>query len=193
MDGAGQGSAGVDATLFFTPTFGFTGQAVQSYGAYDEGTWAYFLRPSYDSPTGHAHVRFSYYGERFGDNVNAVGFVRDDNRRELDSALEKTVWFETGFVEQVEYGSNYNVYWGQDGTLRDWSVDQSLELRTPQPVVLRREPQRGVRALREGLPQPRHGNRAGLQHPGVQLGGGGRGIRPQLRCRLPPPHRVGEV
>jgi hypothetical protein len=127
LDGTGQGSAGVDANLFFTPTFGFTGQAVQSYGAFDEGTWAYFLRPSYDSPTGHFHVRFSYLGERFGDNVNAVGFVRDDNRRELDSAVEKTVFFETGFVEQVEYRSNYNVYWGQDGTLRDWSVDQGLD------------------------------------------------------------------
>ena len=50
--------------------------------------WGYFLRPSYDSPTGHFHVRYTDLGDRFGDNINAVGFVRDDNRRELDSALE---------------------------------------------------------------------------------------------------------
>ena len=127
LEGRGQGSAGLDATLFFSPTFGFTGQLVQSYGEYDTGTWGYFLRPSYDSPTGHFHVRYTHLGERFGDNVNAVGFVRDDDRRELDSAIEKTVWFESGFLEQLEYSSNYNAYWGQDGDLRSWQVDEGVE------------------------------------------------------------------
>jgi hypothetical protein len=126
-DGSGQGSAGLDANLFFSQTFGFTGQLIQSYGAYDEGTTAFFLRPSYDSPTGHFHVRYTHLGERFGDNVNAIGLIRDDNRREIDSALEKTVWFGSGFLEQMEYGSNYNIYWGQDGTLRSWQVDESLD------------------------------------------------------------------
>jgi hypothetical protein len=127
MDGVGQGSAGLDATLFFSPTFGFTGQLIRSYGEHDTGTWAYFLRPSYDSPTGHFHVRYTHLGQRFGDNVNAIGFVRDDNRREVDSALEKTLWFEAGFLERMEYGSNYNIYWGQDGVLRSWRVDQGLD------------------------------------------------------------------
>jgi len=127
LEGSAQGSAGIDATLFFSSTFGFTGQLIRSFGPYDEGVWGYFLRPSYDSPTGHFHVRYTHLGDRFGDNVNAVGFVRDDNRRELDSALEKTIWFETGFLERVEYGSNYNVYWGQDAVLRSWRVDEGLD------------------------------------------------------------------
>ena len=50
-------------------------------------------RPSYDSSTGHFHVRYSHLGNNFRDNVNDVGFIRDDNRRELDSAA--TVAFET--------------------------------------------------------------------------------------------------
>jgi hypothetical protein len=58
--------------------------------------------------------------------VNAIGFVRDDNRREIDSALDKTFWFESGPLEQFEYGSNYNIYWGQDGTRRSWQIDQAL-------------------------------------------------------------------
>jgi hypothetical protein len=125
-NGSGQGSAGMDATLFFSQTLGFTGQLIQSYGAYDEGATAFFVRPSYDSPTGHFHVRYTHLGERFGDNVNAIGFVRDDNRREIDSALDKTVWLSSGPLEQFEYGSNYNIYWGQDGTRRGWQVDESL-------------------------------------------------------------------
>lgn len=128
LDGTGQGSVSADATLFFTQTFGFTGQIVQSYGEFDSGTQAFFIRPSYDSNTGHFHVRYTHLGDRFADNVNAVGFVRDDDRREIDSAIEKTVWFESGFLERFEYSSNYNIYWGQSGVRRSWKVDESMEV-----------------------------------------------------------------
>jgi len=127
LDGAGSGSLGMDATLFFSPTLGFTGQVVRSYGPEEDGVWAFFLRPSYDSPTGHVHVRYTDLGENLAENVNGIGFVRDDNRREIDSALEKTFWLRRGVLERLEYGSNYNWYWGQDGTLRSWQVDESLD------------------------------------------------------------------
>ncbi len=126
-DGRSQGSVSVDATLFFTQTLGLTAQAVESYGQFGEGSTAFFIRPSFDSPTAHFHVRFTSLGARFADNANAVGFIRDDDRRELDSALEKTLWFETGFFERLSYESNYNIYWGQTGILRSWQIDESLE------------------------------------------------------------------
>lgn len=126
LESQGSGSVSMDATLFFSSTWGFTGQAVQSYGEFTDGTTAFFLRPSYDSPTGHVHVRFTHLGDRFGDNVNAIGFVRDDDRRELDSAIQKTVWFESGLLERFEYSSNYNIFWGQDGTRRSWAIDEGI-------------------------------------------------------------------
>ena len=126
--GRQQGSAEIDANLFFTETFGFTGQFVKSYGEYDRGSVAFFARPSYDSSTAHAHLRYTHLGNRFADNVNVIGFVRDDDRRELDGAVEKTVWVHNGTIERVVYDSNYNVYWGQTGTLRSWQVDESLEV-----------------------------------------------------------------
>ena len=127
-DGRNQGSAEVDANLFFTDTFGFTGQFVKSYGAYDRGTVAFFARPSYDSATAHAHVRYTHLGDRFADNVNVIGFIRDDDRRELDGAVEKTVFVRNGAIERVQYDSNYNIYWGQTGLLRSWEIDESLEV-----------------------------------------------------------------
>lgn len=128
VDGVGEGSVGADATLFFSPTFGFTGQVARSYGEFDDGVWAFFVRPSYDSPTGHFHVRYTHLGDHFRDNVNAVGLIRDDDRREVDSALQKTFWIRRGPLERFEYGSNYNIYWGQTGTLRSWQIDESVEL-----------------------------------------------------------------
>ena len=125
--GGHQGSASVDATLFFSKTLGMTAQAVNSYGRFTDGANAFFLRPSYDSPTSHFHVRYSYLGEHVAENVNAVGFIHDDNRRELDSEFNKIRWFKSGPMACLEYGSNYNIYWGQNRLLRSWQVDQSVE------------------------------------------------------------------
>ncbi|MFQ5677246.1 MAG: DUF5916 domain-containing protein, partial [bacterium] len=113
FEGENQGSAGFDATLFFTKTFGMTAQLIQSYGPFSIGTWAYFIRPAYDSPTAHIHVRYTHIGDRFADNANGIGFIRDDDRRELDSAIEKTFWIRNGLFERTKYDSNYNIYWGQ--------------------------------------------------------------------------------
>jgi hypothetical protein len=127
LDGVNQGSVGVDGNLFFSKTAGLTAQAVKSHGPYQRGSWAYFLRPAFDSPTAHFHVRYTNLGERFADNANVVGFISDDNRRELDSAVEKTIWLKGGVLQRLGYDSNYNIYWGQDGGLRSWKIDESIE------------------------------------------------------------------
>jgi hypothetical protein len=137
LEGENQGSLGADATLFFTRTLGMTAQLVQSWGDFGSGTWAYFLRPAYDSPLGHFHVRYSHFGERFADNANAMGFIRDDDRRELDSALRRTFWIRRGLLERFIYGSNYNIYWSQGGVLRSWQIDESVDVELRNRVSLR--------------------------------------------------------
>jgi hypothetical protein len=128
LDGRYRGSASTDATLFFTRTLGMTAQFAHSWGPFDVGAQAYFVRPAFDSPTTHFHVRATHVGHRFADNVNVIGFVRDDNRRELDSAFDHTFWIERGALQAVEYNSNYNIYWSQRGILRSWQIDQSVEI-----------------------------------------------------------------
>ncbi|MBN2200307.1 MAG: carbohydrate binding family 9 domain-containing protein [Candidatus Aminicenantes bacterium] len=126
--GRNSGTAGIDTSLNFTNAFRFTGQLAVSYGEATTSNIAFFLRPTIDTATFHFHVRYTQIGEFFGDNGNAVGFVRDDNRRELDSALSKTFWVKRGPLERFEYDSNYNIYWGMNGSLRSWQIDQGLEL-----------------------------------------------------------------
>jgi len=126
VGGRNTGTAGLDTSINLTNTFRFTGQLAMSYGDFKGSNVAFFLRPAIDTATFHFHVRYTQLGETFGDNANAVGFVRDDNRRELDSALEKTFWFKRGFLERIGYESNYNIYWGLQGTLRSWQVDEGL-------------------------------------------------------------------
>ena len=127
-DGRHQGSAEIDANLFFSETFGFSGQVVKSHGEYGRGTVAFFARPAYDSATAHAHVRYTHLGDRVADNVNVVGFIRDDDRRELDGAVDKTFWVQSGAIERVAYTSENNIYWGQAAVLRSWAADQSVSV-----------------------------------------------------------------
>ena len=127
LQGRDQGSASADLTMFFTKKLGMTAQLVRSYGDFERGAWAYFVRPAYDSPTGHFHVRYSHFGEHVAENINAIGFIRDDNRREIDSAIEKKFWPQNGPAEHIQYESNYNIYWGQNRRLRSWQIDQGME------------------------------------------------------------------
>src|SRR5438552_16691066 len=61
-----------------------------------------------------------------GDNLNVIGQIVDDDRRELDSHVMKTVWIRKGAFEQVRYDSNYNIYWSQTGALRRWKGNQTV-------------------------------------------------------------------
>jgi hypothetical protein len=126
VNGKNWGTTGIDTALYFTDTFSFTGQFAISYGDYNSDNIAFFLRPSYDSTTFHIHLRYTQLGRNFADNTNKVGFIQDDNRRELDSAIEKTFFPRKWGLERLEYRSNYNVYWGLDGTLRSWKIDQEM-------------------------------------------------------------------
>jgi len=126
VNGKNSGTTGIDTALYFSDTFSFTGQFALSYGDKNTDNIAFFLRPSYDTTTFHIHLRYTQLGRNFAYNANDVGFIRDDNRRELDSAVSKTFYPRKLGFERVEYSSNYNIYWGLDGTLRSWKIDQEV-------------------------------------------------------------------
>jgi hypothetical protein len=128
VDGEDQGSIGADMTLFFTDTLGMTGQFLRSHGPTNDGTIGWFLRPAYDSATTHFHVRYTSLDEGLQNNVNAVGFLRDDDRREFDTNFKHQFWFQNSAFENLEGKVNYNRYWSQEGVLRSWELDADIEL-----------------------------------------------------------------
>lgn len=124
--GQNKGSLGLATTLFFTRYLGMTSQLIKSYGEYKTGSWTYFLRPSFDSKTSHFHVRYTHVGENVKENMNAIGMIRDDNRREFDTNVRHKFWINRYGLEEVSPSINYNMYWGMSGILRSWEVDNSL-------------------------------------------------------------------
>jgi len=126
--GENQGSIGVDATLFFTKTLGMTAQFVRAHGPENDGAVAWFLRPAYDSANSHFHVRYSNWDKGLMENMNAVGFVRDDDRKEFDTNISHTFWLKRGGIEKISVEENYNRYWSQEGVLRSWESDFEFEI-----------------------------------------------------------------
>jgi hypothetical protein len=128
VDGDNVGSVGADTTLFFTEKIGMTGQFIRSHGPMNDGTIGWFLRPAYDSANSHFHVRYTHLDAGLLDNVNAVGFLRDDDRKEFDSNVSHTIWFQEKSVEKLEGKVNYNRYLSQEGVLRSWEVEADVEV-----------------------------------------------------------------
>jgi len=128
-DEKNKGSVGLVATLFFTKVLGMTSQFIKSYGDYEEGSWTYFVRPSYDSQTFHFHVRFTHVGENVRENMNDIGFIRDDDRREVDSNIRKRFWINKHGIEEINPSVNYNQYWSQTGTMRSWDLSNNLTVK----------------------------------------------------------------
>jgi hypothetical protein len=130
------GTAGVYADLFLTNKFKLEGQFALGYEDDRKGNIAFFFGPSYDTRTFHIHLHYQQIDENFSDQVNHVGFIPDDNRRELDSAINKAFSFKGRIIERIGYISNYNVYWGMDGTLRSWQIDQGFIVNTKMNFIL---------------------------------------------------------
>ena len=120
LGGENRGSFGVDTSLRFNRIMTFTGQLLKAVGPVSGGKLAYFLRPAWDTPTFHFHYRFTNLGESFADNANAVGFIRDDDRREMDSDLRKAFFFEDSPLQRITLESKNNIFWSQEGTLRGY-------------------------------------------------------------------------
>jgi len=127
-DGENEGSLGLVGTLFFSQYLGMTTQVIRSYGNFSDGAWTYFFRPSYDSQTGHFHVRYTDVGENVRENMNQIGFIRDDNRREVDSNIRKQFWINRFGLQDLTPSVNYNRYWSRSGDLRSWKIQTDLGL-----------------------------------------------------------------
>ncbi len=119
-------SFGLDYLLNINDTWKFTGQFVTSAPGDFLQHSAWFMRFANESNTHHIHIRYSDIGEKFKTNVNKTGFIRDDDRREIDGEVTYK-WFEKSFFQYIYVGSNNNAFWSHTGKLRGYDYDQEIK------------------------------------------------------------------
>ncbi len=122
------GSVGLTSTLFFSNVFGMTSQIIKSHGEFNDDSWTYFIRPSFDTQFSHFHVRYSYVGVGVKANMNKIGYMQDDNRKEFDTNIKHAFWVNNYGFELIDAVVNYNRYWSQTGILRSWNLDADAHI-----------------------------------------------------------------
>lgn len=118
-DGGYVRSLSLDYVLNLGKTWKFTGQFVGSAPGDFLSHSAWFVRFARENNIYHYHIRYSSFGENFRDNVNQTGFIRDDDRHELDGDISYRWWIKKKISYIQVFGRN-NVFWSQTGILRSW-------------------------------------------------------------------------
>lgn len=118
-DGKYVRSLSMDYMLNLGKTWKLTGQLVGSTPGDFASHSAWFMRFARENNIYHYHIRYSSFGKNFQDNVNETGFVRDDDRHELDSDLAYKWWIDKG-IKYISAEGRNNVFWSQNGVFRSW-------------------------------------------------------------------------
>jgi hypothetical protein len=101
-----------------------TGQFVTSFPGQFWSSSAFFVRFARENNIYHYHIRYSDIGSHFMENINETGFIRDDDRRELDGDIEYRWWLQNNVFEYIQVVSANNIFWRQTGILRSWYVTE---------------------------------------------------------------------
>lgn len=125
-NGDSAGAAGLNGMVRLQGPLTLAGQAALSYGPDGPASFALGLRPSYDTDTFHLHLSYLQVGERFGDAANAVGFIRDDNRREVGTGLVQRIPLRGSLLRALSLDAQGAVAWGMDGTVRSWDASAGV-------------------------------------------------------------------
>jgi len=65
-------------------------------------------------------------GENVRENMNQIGFIRDDDRREVDSNIRKQIWINRYGFQDLTPSVNYNRFWSHSGDLRSWKLSNKI-------------------------------------------------------------------
>lgn len=126
-DGGFTRSLSLDYVMNLGKTWKLTGQLVGSTPGDFRSHSAWFVRFARENNIYHYHVRYSEIGENFQDNVNQTGFVRDDDRREIDSDIMYKWWLQNNTFEYIDFQSRNNVFWSlESGKLRSWYITNAI-------------------------------------------------------------------
>lgn len=113
-------SFSADYTLNLGEAWKLTGQYVGSAPGDIRSHSAWFMRFARESNVYHYHIRYTNIGENFMENINQTGFIRDNDRREIDSDIVYTWWLRNNVFSYINVLSKNNLFWSHNGTLRSW-------------------------------------------------------------------------
>ena len=121
-------SISLDYVLNLGKSWELTGQFVGAEFENLKNSSAYFFRIASESNVYHYHIRYSYAVDKFKDDVNETGFIKDDDMKELDSDITYRWWFKSQIFKYLNIGTYNNIFWSTEGDLRSWFITERARL-----------------------------------------------------------------
>ena len=111
--------AGFDGIFNLPYEFIFTTQFVAAAPGQLSKNYGGFVRLARENNIYHYHLRYTELAEHFRESVNGVGFIIDDDRRELDSDITYKWWRNRSGIRYIDLAWKNNAYWSKvNGNLR---------------------------------------------------------------------------
>ncbi|MBA7580963.1 hypothetical protein ES708_22862 [subsurface metagenome] len=121
-------SFGIDWILNPGERWKISGQLLGSYPGKLIDHSGGFIRVANETNKYHVHLRYTVLGENLKDNINQTGFLRDDDRHELDADLNYTFWMQNSFIRYIRVSFANKAYWSIKRELRGWTIRDQLRI-----------------------------------------------------------------
>ncbi|MFC2081118.1 DUF5916 domain-containing protein [Bacteroidota bacterium] len=119
-------SFGLDWVLNPGERWKITGQLLGSYPGKLMDHSGGFIRIANETNKYHVHIRYSLLGKHLKDNINQTGFLKDDDRHELDADFVYTFWIQESFLKYIRVSIKNRAYWNIDREFKGWQFADHL-------------------------------------------------------------------
>ncbi|HLA41131.1 MAG TPA: DUF5916 domain-containing protein [Candidatus Glassbacteria bacterium] len=108
-----------DGSLVFNPRVILGGQFVGSFpSGVEDFTKAYVLRLTYDRGLYQGSLDAANFDRGFRENVNKVGFIQDDDFRNVSNWVSGEHWIQRYGIKKISFNQGNELSWRHSGALR---------------------------------------------------------------------------
>ena len=108
-----------DGNIHFLNDGKVTAQFIGSFPSGGKSTKAMYISASRGNEIYDYQLAYRSIDPGFKDNVNAIGFIVDDDRHQLQGSASYKWWVRNRTVERVNFSGNSDVFWSHKGDLRN--------------------------------------------------------------------------
>ena len=109
----------MDATINLENGFKINSQYVGSNSSDGKYESAYYAQLSKEAQLYNYNLNFVNIDPGFRANVNPVGFIQDDDRREVSGSFGNEMWIRKHGIDKVNTNAHNNLMWSHSGALRN--------------------------------------------------------------------------
>ena len=108
-----------DGTISLPAGYRVSSQFVGSFVSGEDNKAAYYMQFDRQTQLYNYTINYTDLKPGFRDNVNPVGFIQDDDRRQIQASAGNEIWIRKYGIDKFNTYINGNIFWSYSGRLRN--------------------------------------------------------------------------